>query len=197
MGANLTNLANPGYQRHWTCSGSSVRLVAVLLDVGGGALDEGQGGERHGSQGRGRLGRRGRVAGGARRVAVAFRMQALEVAQAGGRGGLCHDVQGWGVSRQGAGMMADLSARCVMVARISLTVSASTSGVDGMHAGSPYTPLIAAASLESMQAAHLVKRTVCPCFTYAVTTILALPFSTWRLHRPLHRARDVGARAMW
>ena len=77
MVTNLTNLANPGYQCHRTCSGSSVRLVAVLLDVGGGSLDEGQSGEWHRAQGHGRLGGRGRVAAGGRRVAVAFRMQAL------------------------------------------------------------------------------------------------------------------------
>ena len=84
-----------------------------------------------------------------------------------------------------------------MVARTSLTLSMSTSDVNGIRDGTPYTPMIADANLESMHAAHRVKRTVCPCFTYAVVTIRTLPFCTWRLHRPLQSAREVGAIDMW
>ena len=64
----------------------------------------------------------------------------------------------------------------VIVARMSLASSGSTFGVDGMCADVPYAQRIAAASLASMQVAHLVKRTVCPAFTNAVVTIRTSPF---------------------
>ena len=82
-----------------------------------------------------------------------------------------------------------------MVARTSLTLSMSTSDVNGIRAVTPYTPMIADANLKSMHAAHRVKRAVCPCFTNAVVTIRTLPFCTWSLHF-LHRAREVGATPM-
>ena len=73
-------------------------------------------------------------------------------------------------------MSVELSTKRAMVARMSLASFGSTFGVDGMCADVPYAQRIAAASLASMQVAHLVKRTVCPAFTNAVVTIRTSPF---------------------